>query len=56
MDYIQENSEKFNNFLVDNDVTGGRLDFYIKRMSQDGQWGGHFEMMALSEALNIQIP
>jgi len=23
--------------------------------SQDGEWGGHFEMFALSEALNIPI-
>jgi len=55
INYIQENKEKFNNFLNDDDEFGGRLDLYIQKMSQDGEWGGHFEMFALSEALKIRI-
>ena len=55
LQYIQENPEMFNNFLLDDDTSHGSIDLYVQQMSQDGVWGGRFEMIALSNALHIQI-
>ena len=55
MNYILAHQERFSNFLLDDSPYHGRLDLYVQKMSKNGEWGGHFEMLAISEALNVQI-
>ena len=53
--FITQHPENFNNFLLDDDPHNGRLDEYAKYMSQDGIWGGNFEIYALAQALHVNI-
>ena len=49
--HIKNNEEVFKLFLLEDET----LDEYIKDMDEDGTWGGHFELVALSEALNCNF-
>jgi len=49
--YISKNKWYFSMFLMDNE----NIDTYIKNMSEDGKWGGHFELVALSSVLNVKF-
>jgi len=51
VDYITKNKEYFALFLLDDE----NIDEYIKDMSEDGTWGGHFELVALSNLLNVKF-
>eukprot|EP00475_Leptophrys_vorax_P027492 TRINITY_DN3919_c0_g1_i1.p1 TRINITY_DN3919_c0_g1~~TRINITY_DN3919_c0_g1_i1.p1 ORF type:complete len:584 (-),score=150.86 TRINITY_DN3919_c0_g1_i1:1537-3288(-) len=46
VDYIQEESDFFSNYIV-----GGDVDFksYVADMRRDGAWGDHVEIQAMSE-------
>ena len=48
-------SRKIYDFLLDNDQYGGRLDNYIMKVPEDGEWSGNSEIYALSETLNVRI-
>lgn len=51
VDYITKNKEYFAMFLLDDE----NIDEYIKDMDEDGTWGGHFELVALSNLLNVKF-
>jgi len=51
VDYITKNKEYFAMFLPDDE----NIDEYIKDMSESGTWGGHFELVALSNVLNVKF-
>ena len=46
--HMKNNSEIFRLFLLEDET----LEDYLDDMEQDGTWGGHFELVALSEVLN----
>jgi len=31
------------------------IDSYLERMGKDGEWGGYFELVALSDLLNVDF-
>jgi len=49
LQHMQLNKKDFESFLTTSD---GGFDDYIERMSQNGIWGGHVELVALSTVLN----
>lgn len=51
VNYISNNKWYFSMFLMDDE----NIDRYIKDMSEDGTWGGHFELVALSSVLNLKF-
>jgi len=51
VEYITKNKEYFALFLLDDE----KIEDYIKDMSEDGTWGGHFELVALSSLLNVKF-
>jgi hypothetical protein len=51
VDYITKNKEYFALFLLDDE----NIDEYIKDMKDDGTWGGHFELVALSSILRVKF-
>jgi len=51
VDYITKNKEYFALFLLDDE----NIDEYIKDISEDGTWGGHFELVALSSLLRVKF-
>jgi len=51
VEYITRNKEYFALFLLDDE----KIEDYIKDMSEDGTWGGHFELVALSSLLNVKF-
>ncbi|CAK64575.1 unnamed protein product (macronuclear) [Paramecium tetraurelia] len=48
---LQKNRKFFSDFLPE----GSTFNEYTKRMSEDGIWGGHLELQALSNTLQIDI-
>ncbi len=52
MDFISRRRELLENFFETGDQN---LEQYIERMSKDGSWGGHLEIYALCEALNLEV-
>ena len=53
VDFIQQNEKIVKDFLLPE--VGDNLHSYISNMIKDGSWGGHLELYALSEALNLTI-
>lgn len=51
MDFIEQNSEHFELFIEDDESF---VD-YLNRMRRNGEWGGHQELYAASQVLNINI-
>jgi len=51
VEYITKNKEYFALFLLDDE----KIEDYIQDMSEDGTWGGHFELVALSYLLNVKF-
>ena len=49
--HIRENSKLYSNFLLEDET----IDEYVKEMEEDGTWGGHFELAALSGALGCNF-
>ena len=49
--HIKENAEVFKLFLLEDET----IEDYLEDMDEDGTWGGHFELVALSEALNCNF-
>jgi len=53
VDYMRSHPYQFKfNLRTEQD---GTFDEYLKKMERNREWGGHFEIFALSEALNVQI-
>ncbi|CAD8124836.1 unnamed protein product [Paramecium sonneborni] len=48
---LQKNQKFFSDFLPE----GSSFNEYTNRMSYDGVWGGHLELQALSNSLQIDI-
>lgn len=51
LEYITKHKDYFAMFLLDDE----NIDEYIKDMSEDGTWGGHFELVALSAVLKVRF-
>lgn len=51
LEHIKENINTFKLFLLEDED----IDEYLKDMEEVGTWGGHFELVALSEALNCNF-
>ena len=51
MKYIETHGEHFKLFLEDDES----FDDYISRMSESSEWGGHHELYAASQCLNVNI-
>jgi OTU domain-containing protein 3 len=51
MDFIEQNSEHFELFIEDDESF---VD-YLSRMRGNGEWGGHQELYAASQVLNVNI-
>ncbi|CAD8210670.1 unnamed protein product [Paramecium pentaurelia] len=49
---LQKNQNFFSNFHHESSTT---FNEYTKQMSEDGIWGGHLELQALSNSLQIDI-
>ena len=49
MYYIQNHQGNFKEFLLT--TCEGDIEQYLLKMSQNGTWGGHLELNALSEVL-----
>lgn len=47
--HISINKNAFTHFLTN---FGGSVDRYLQKMAQNGTWGGHMELQALSKVLN----
>lgn len=50
-EYIIKNKDYFQMFLLEDE----NIDKYIAHLCEDGSWGGHFEMVALSDILNVKF-
>jgi hypothetical protein len=48
---MRENKADFAPFVEDNED----FDHYVKRLGQSGTWGGHLELQALSQMLQVNI-
>ena len=51
MKYIETHGEHFKLFMEDDES----FDDYISRMSESSEWGGHHELYAASQCLNVNI-
>lgn len=51
MKYIEEHGDHFRLFMEDDES----FEAYMTRMSEDGEWGGHQELYAASQCLNVNI-
>jgi len=51
VEYITKQKDYFAMFLSEDE----NIDEYIKDMSDNGTWGGHFELVALSHLLNVKF-
>jgi OTU domain-containing protein 3 len=51
VEYITKNKAHFALFISEDED----IDKYIKDMSEDGTWGGHFELVALSALLEVKF-
>ena len=51
VEYIKEHKDHFAIFLLDSE----NIEDYIKRLEKDGTWGGHFELIALSDIYKVQF-
>lgn len=51
VDYLTKRKSHFGLFLEEDE----NIDDYLKDMSEDGTWGGHFELIALSAVLNVKF-
>lgn len=51
VEYITKHKDYFGMFLPEDE----NIDEYIKDMSDNGTWGGHFELVALSALLNVKF-
>lgn len=49
MDYIEANQEHFSLFIEDDED----FDTYLHRMRRDKEWGGHPELYAASQVLQV---
>jgi len=53
VDHIKNNENTFSSFMDDRD--DGGFTRYIQKMSKSGEWGGHLELLALSQALFVKF-
>jgi OTU-like cysteine protease. len=51
VEYIKKNKEHFAPFISEDED----IEKYIQDMSEDGTWGGHFELVALSAVLGVKF-
>src|SRR3546814_19224614 len=51
MDYIEQNHDHFSLFMEDDED----FDSYLSRMRRDKEWGGHPELYAASQVLQVDI-
>jgi len=51
VDFINAEREQFEPFIEDDES----FDDYIQRMGSDGEWGGHQELYAATQAYNVNI-
>jgi len=53
VDHIKNNENTFSSFM--DDKGDGGFERYIQKMSKPGEWGGHLELLALSQALFVKF-
>jgi len=53
VEFLNNNKEYVRKFFAQD--KGDNFDDYISRMEKNGTWGGHLELSALSESLNLTI-